>query len=356
MCLVIRVRQRRRFLYGKILLRVLVVDSPSAPFSDDQRKLVLSYTLDAVRLLERLGREWAAAQNPRVRTPICRFTLDYTRVTISPLPAPPLTGNMRVDIATREAAFLPSLLTQLGLPFPLLSGVDALRDALVDDTDTRLDSLYGGCFPDDVATLVVTTAPLGWPAYATPKQGLAVVNWDEIYASWYSIDHTIAHELGHVFGALDEYTNAIQPFACAAADLGGALQAPNDNCQVDGSTDEICLMRQNQPVMCPSTLRQVGWEDWNEDGIMDLSQPPEITGLTVPFPFQPRVVNAEGPGTQFATRVFLNGSRDPDDAYVDPVYGLCFDVPPDLSGPITVEVRTPTGRNGGDPGGVIVII
>jgi hypothetical protein len=354
--LVTRVRQRQRFLYGKIVLRVLVVDSPSTPFTDDQRKLALSYTLDAVRLLERLGREWAESQNPPVSTPICRFTLDYTSVTISPLPAPPLTGSMQFDIAAREVAFLPSLLTQLGLPFPLLPDFDALRDALADDTDTLLDALSSGDFPNDVATLVITTVPLGWQAYATPKHGLAVLNWNDIYSSWYSIDHIIAHELGHVFGALDEYTNAVQPFACAAGDVGGALHATNDNCQVDGSTHEICLMRMNQPVMCPPTLRQVGWEDANQDGILDLSEPPSITGMFVPFAFQPRLVQIEGPGTQFATRVIFNGTDEADDPFIGSADELVAEIPAHLSGPITVEIRTPTGTAAGDPGTVVVIV
>ena len=54
--------------------------------------------------------------------------------------------------------------------------------------------------------------------------------------------------------------------------------------------------------------------------------------------------------------MILNGSRQPDGAFIDSSSGLIIDIPTDMSGPITVEVRTPTGNDGGDPGGVIIII
>ena len=114
------------------------------------------------------------------------------------------------------------------------------------------------------------------------------------------MDRVIAHEIAHLFGALDEYSDASHGQMCSRNTLGGILQVSNANC-IEGNTPAAptvaCLMLANQPVFCSSTPFHVGWEDRDGNQAMDLAGPPQITGLTAPFPStQPRVVQVDGPG------------------------------------------------------------
>lgn len=80
----------------------------------------------------------------------------------------------------------------------------------------------------------------------------------------------IAHEMGHIFGALDEYAGANVP----ASAIGGYLGVPNGNSQLGGVIDVDCIMRGGLTPyrlhrLCPYTAGQVGWRDSDGDGILD---------------------------------------------------------------------------------------
>jgi hypothetical protein len=87
-----------------------------------------------------------------------------------------------------------------------------------------------------------------------------------------------AHEIGHIFGALDEYAGANIP----ASTVSGYLGVPNGNSQIGGSIDVGCIMRggiapYHQQQLCPFTAGQVGWRDSDGDGLLD----PVDTGVQV---------------------------------------------------------------------------
>jgi hypothetical protein len=81
-----------------------------------------------------------------------------------------------------------------------------------------------------------------------------------------------------------------------------------------------------------------------------------ITGMEAPFSFDPTLVLITGPGMQFATRVRFNDTEYATDASIDSAPGIAAHVPPNLHGPITVDVQTVTGWVRGDPDVALVIV
>lgn len=73
----------------------------------------------------------------------------------------------------------------------------------------------------------------------------------------------VAHEVGHLFNALDEYEGASSPSATS-----GRLNVVNGNHDLGGGTAE-CLMKSNQTTLCEFTLGQIGWVDYDENGFYD---------------------------------------------------------------------------------------
>ncbi len=91
---------------------------------------------------------------------------------------------------------------------------------------------------------------------------------------------TVAHEMGHIFWARDEY-----PGGGSWTDTRGYYDAQNLNAADDappGSVQEISIMRAGEPlaqayanqVSPASTLAMVGWQDSDGNGIFDLADVP----------------------------------------------------------------------------------
>jgi len=85
-----------------------------------------------------------------------------------------------------------------------------------------------------------------------------------------NLDAVLAHEVGHIFGALDTYADANVP----ASVLGGYLGVPNGNSEIGGVTDEPCIMRggvypYREHRLSFYSAGQVGWWDSDGDGILD---------------------------------------------------------------------------------------
>lgn len=91
-----------------------------------------------------------------------------------------------------------------------------------------------------------------------------------------NLDRVIAHETGHTFYTLDEYS--VSPDDCSAR--SGYLDVENANKIDGGSTCKLsipCIMRGADPLVgiehlppCVYTKGQVGWWDEDEDGIPDV--------------------------------------------------------------------------------------
>jgi hypothetical protein len=352
-----RVKQRKRFMYGLIGIRLLIVDTPARPISSTERDRIVATVLDASRLLRKLGNDWAWSRTPPVTHEICRFAISWEQVSVTPLaPTPPKTGLLAVDIPAHELTWVGNLLTMLGVTTPLALDIEQHHEALADQTDGMLETAFFGRQPSDLVTLIVTTLPMGWFAYASRPEPVALIQWEDAQQEFKSVDRVIAHEICHVFGALDEYENASMQYTCVPTERGGALEFPNSNCIAGGTTHQECLMLANHPVLCTSTPLHLGWTDAQGDQIMDLATPPMITGMEAPFSFDPTLVQITGPGMQFATRVRFNDTEYATDASIDSAPSISAHVPPNLHGPITVDVQTVTGWVRGDPDVALVIV
>ena len=85
------------------------------------------------------------------------------------------------------------------------------------------------------------------------------------------MDHVTAHEMGHIFGALDQYAQS----GCSPLSDIGYLNYENQNCANGGLINEPSIMKYssgayNPPLIDIYARGQVGWQDLDSDGILDI--------------------------------------------------------------------------------------
>jgi len=104
-----------------------------------------------------------------------------------------------------------------------------------------------------------------------------------------NFDAVLAHEMGHVFGALDEYAPPAAGYPSTGDLTSGYLGVRNRNAVSGGSTDLPCIMRGSNDTLsafengqlCPSTIGQTGLRDTDGDSRPDVvdTRPSLTTGL-----------------------------------------------------------------------------
>lgn len=262
-------------LVGVMAVGIVLVEGPAGSpqaFTAAERAAVTAATTRATLLLARLSATYSpdAAQ-------LCRFLVETASVTIDPgpIPAPTNTTGDRArrdaEIKDRRSRWLPAALAELGVGF------------ISDYCDSHLQLKDWGVplKPRRSVVLVVTKFPMGWMAYAGGEGSFAAyVQYDWCVSTGpylgtgtrghglANLDRVIAHEIGHLFGGLDEY------LPCVVSETAGPRPTTNANC---GGFDS-CLMKGNDPVLCPATVEHFGWVDLDGDGIVD-AKPPTVTVL-----------------------------------------------------------------------------
>jgi len=115
----------------------------------------------------------------------------------------------------------------------------------------------------------------------------SVMTYDNAGHGIENMDAVSAHETGHIFGALDEYS-------CECYWQSGYLDYPNENCaNIDCELDENSIMRGGISPFTNGLVDyyargQIGWQDEDEDGILDIVD-------TIPGAFlNPFYDNSEG--------------------------------------------------------------
>ena len=101
----------------------------------------------------------------------------------------------------------------------------------------------------------------------------------------------LAHEMGHVFGALDEYAPTSAGYPSTGDLSSGYLGVRNRNAVSGGTTDLPCIMRGSNATLsafargdlCPSTIGQTGLRDSDGDTHPDVvdTRPAFTTGADV---------------------------------------------------------------------------
>lgn len=244
------------FLAGKIAVRLVFVESdgsiqPSTEDWTDSQRIVIEQHVHAAL-------DWWAARVPNARV---SFQVVAQTATIG---SEPITLGLNDESRWAGSAF-----TALGIPGTnhfeqAYSADEALRQEYHSDWATTIfvvnsASDSDGRFAD------------GHFAYAYVGGPFIVVTSD---AGVYGVEKfapILSHELGHVFGALDQYESAQTP--CSAP--GGYLAVPTTNSQSGGCGSAfICVMWEplagyQANAVDASALGQVGYRDSDGDSIPD---------------------------------------------------------------------------------------
>jgi hypothetical protein len=155
------------------------------------------------------------------------------------------------------------------------SYLNHIRDSLATDWATAVfvaDSLNSttGMFTD------------GWFAYAYFGGPFAVMTYDNDGYTISGMAATMAHEFGHLFYALDEYSGSD-----GCSERSGYFNSANCNAVDCPPPTVACIMRgqispYTQGAVCRCTHLQIGHRDSDADGIEDILDVPPV-GTLVPF-------------------------------------------------------------------------
>jgi hypothetical protein len=180
---------------------------------------------------------------------------------------------------------------------------------------------------DSLAT-TTGTFPDGAFAYTFDVFGpYTVTTYDNDGYGPESFDGVLAHEIGHVFGALDEYAPPTPGYPSTGDLYSGYLWVRNKNAVRGGTTNDACIMRGgnsglaayqgstslNDGGICPSTRGQIGWRA-TRNGIPDVVdttptvtlKPPTLDGSTATVAGVARE-NPWPPGHNAQGHAFING-------------------------------------------------
>jgi len=187
-----------------------------------------------------------------------------------------------------------------------------------------------------------------------------VMTYDNAGYGIENMDAVCAHETGHIFGALDEYS-------CECYWASGYLHFENENCAANCLLDEESIMRGGITPFTNGAVDlyargQVGWQDTDADGILDIEDThPLLSMPSVPdqteYSFQlhgSAVVNPlEAPNPYYNTSSintltgveyrlnggdWLPGLAD-DGTFDGPEEDFTLDITVSENGPYTIECR-----------------
>jgi IPT/TIG domain-containing protein len=282
------------YMLGMIALGIVIVDAPAgdpAAFSQAQLQNALLEIHLGIELLNLLAVQFTPNQRRAFS-----YLVQVERVQISPTAGlqPPTGGKAGAtqaakaaiidqEIDDREPHWRDPALQALGLSRGP-AGIQQHNQALLNR------SWPGGLKARWAYTVFITRYAAGWMAYSDRGLGRTVLQFDWLEDTSgnfngtqapgfgpFGIDRVFAHETGHIFGAPDEYSDS----QCAVTDTrskptlanGFTLTVPNANCELNNSASVKCLMKKNDPVLCPSTVAAFGWVDLDTDGVLDFLGP-----------------------------------------------------------------------------------
>ena len=125
-----------------------------------------------------------------------------------------------------------------------------------------------GKFPDNYFGYAWVGGP--WVVMTYDNDGWGISNMNKV----------VKHESGHIFYALDEYSNS----PCTCEQVAGYINYQNQNCDKSCSSNVSCMMRDNVTSVCSYTKGQIGWGDLDSDTIPD---PLDINPETTLTPYSP---------------------------------------------------------------------
>jgi IPT/TIG domain len=330
-------------LVGLIAVGTVIVEGApgtAQAFTEAERSAVHLSVIRAEQALSRFSQRFSPNRFLQ-----CSFFNELRSVVINPgaISRPTnTTQNLALrnqEIVSIEKQWRNVALRALGFPSPEGSGDPLLRyqDELL-LKDWRVPQK-----PRNAVVIFVTKFNMGWLAYM-PDQGQVSLQFDWLCdtsddfrgtgaggVGIQNLDRVITHELGHVFGGLDEYG------PCLTITTSGPRPTMNLNC---GGPDP-CLMRNNAATLCLATVDHFGWVDLDGDGVVDAARP-LVDEMTPATGTGGDVVSIRGTGLGEARSVVFVGVGAADftilaDTHLDVI------VPQGSSGEVGVFVRTPFG-------------
>jgi hypothetical protein len=116
-------------------------------------------------------------------------------------------------------------------------------------------------------------------AYTVDLYGpYSVLTYDNDGYGIANFDAVLAHEMGHILGALDEYYPPFPGYPSTGDLTSGYLGVRNSNAVDGGTTDDSCIMRGSDEMLtafrgddvCTATQGQTGLRDLDRDGRQDV--------------------------------------------------------------------------------------
>jgi hypothetical protein len=281
-------------LVGVITVSVLFAEAAGGTrqFTADELHLAIAAVIKAKKQLGLLAKKYSPGRkNP------CLFNNTFTEVYITPPPEPMTEptdtqndpAKQSQETADLQDKWLPAVVTAQ------LQAVGAKLDTTAgapDPVAQYCNALLGipaspiMFMPRRAIVLLITKFPAGWMAYSSAIAGnSAVFQYDWLLSTtnfkatgakgWGAdnLDRVVEHEMGHLFGGMDEYGT------CDIGAASGPDNGANTNCinlATGGSNTHSvdCLMKNDvRNTLCRYTPSHFGWLDDDKDGIIDAARP-----------------------------------------------------------------------------------
>ncbi|MER5673852.1 IPT/TIG domain-containing protein [Pseudonocardia alni] len=313
-----------RPLLGRTAVALVFVEGPGTAAMDESTRVsAYANTAAAQGVLGRLGAAWGARLNPPLSSPPATFALSGQRVPIGvdPRSLPGRTGDRGADWKAIDQVWLTATLDALGVP------AIGTFDERMRKVGAALAAIgWQWLAVDDVVPVFMTNYPTHWDGYADGASRYATIDVRRVWATERGREHlVIAHELGHLFGAPDEYADS----HCTVADTTGPFLTPNLNCTFVSRTPPVpnplsgdCLMKNTTATACLATEATWGWVDADLDGEPDLLASPVITAVEPMAPAPGELVLLTGRNMWDVMEVDVGGTRTTDILYVTVDGGL----------------------------------
>jgi hypothetical protein len=261
--------QTSEYLMGSTIISLIFVESNGTIDTQTENWTAAEETNVVAETLA--ATNWWAATYPYSAAPVTfTWTVNYGRQTgYEPISRP----------QTDQGLWLAQVMTGLGYTCTSSTYFNAVQTYA---NDLRNNSIRDWGFAVFVVDSSVDADGLftdNYFAYAYIGGPFMVMTYDNDNWGIANMDRVTSHEMGHIYGAGDEYCQ-VGYSCCSASAYYGYLNIQNTNC----NTGVTCIMNSNSWAVCSVSQQQLGWRDGDVDGIPDILDVAPTAPLTAYTP------------------------------------------------------------------------